>query len=188
MRFTTANWICNHSFRTNTVGKVLQLDIVTIQDSTCAMFIRTSVPNPPNLLQLPSLLPPILPILIPQQPPQNLPTGTLRNHINKLHPTRQPLMPTLLLLDIFTNLPARHRFTLLQPNTVRFHNVRFGDFTAAFVRHGDHGAVGHGRVVEEAGFQLRGGDLHALFFHIWLAYIIQFLITVTRLKMPKDIP
>lgn len=109
-------------------------------------------PSLPQNLQLRPLRSPTLPLLIPQQPPQNLPTGTLRNNVNKFHTTLQPLMSRLMLFDMFLNLSRYNSVIVFQAHGGRFHYKGFGDFPRRVIRDGNYGAVGHGRVGEEVSF------------------------------------
>lgn len=72
-------------------------------------------------------------------------------------------MPALVLLDVLLDLPLQDRIALLDAPR-RFDDEGFGDFALAVRRDADDDAVVDGRVGEEVGFQLGGGDLEAFDF------------------------
>lgn len=99
-------------------------------------------------LQLgPSLLPG-LPLLVPEQPSEDLSRRTLRNNIDELDPSRQPLVPRLLLFYILGDAPLDHGVALFQPHRGRLDDERLGQLPGSIVLHGDNRAIGHGRMVE----------------------------------------
>ena len=71
-------------------------------------------------------------------------------------------MSCFLLLHEFRNISFNQRVVLLKTHGLGFHDEGFGKFAGAVVLYGDHGAVGDGGVVEQAGFEFGGGDLEAL--------------------------
>ena len=93
---------------------------------------------------------------------EDFPARCLRNHIDELYPTFQPLVPRLLLLDVFLNAALDRDVGFFEADGAGFDDERFGDLAGALVGDLDDGTVLHGRVVEEAGFELGGGDLVAL--------------------------
>jgi hypothetical protein len=109
------------------------------------------LPQIQSILQLTFRLPPILSIFIPEQPPQDLPRGTLKNDIDKLHPISQPFMLTLLPLDILADLASGHGLALLQPNAIRLDDMCLRYLTCAFIWHKDNGTVRDHGVVEQTG-------------------------------------
>lgn len=101
-------------------------------------------------LQPRTTLPQSLLLLIPKQSPQNLPTRTLRNSIDEPNAALEPLVPSLVLLDVLFDRLRSSRivgtgFSGLDDNGL-------GDFARCVVGDGDDGAVGDGRVGEEVGF------------------------------------
>jgi hypothetical protein len=113
-------------------------------------------------LDLRTLLLPFLLLLIPKKPPEDLARGALGDDIDELDTTRQPLVAGLVLLDELDDVATHEGVRVLDADRRRFHHVCFGDFAGAFVRDGNHSAVGDGRVVEEEGFEFSGRDLEAL--------------------------
>lgn len=113
-------------------------------------------------LNLSLVLPPPLPLLVPQHPPQDFSTWRLRNHIDELHSTGQPLMPRLLLLDMSADLPHEHALIVFEADGVGLHDEGFGNFAGAVVLDRDDSTVGDGGVVEQASFELSWCDLKAL--------------------------
>lgn len=71
-------------------------------------------------------------------------------------------MARLLLLDELGDTPAQRSIGLLQADLGGLDDESLGHFARAVVRDGDYRAVGDGGVVEQAGFELGGGDLEAL--------------------------
>ena len=127
---------------------------------TCTKQPPTTPKAPPS--QLGPRSPPGLLVLVPQQTPQNLPTRTLRNHLNELHTTLQPLVPCLVLFHMLLNLALDHAVVVFEPYRRSLDDVSFGDFPCCIVGNRDDGDVGNGRMCEEMGFELGRGDLQTL--------------------------
>ena len=119
--------------------------------------------------QLRPLLLQLLLLLIPHHTPQNLSGRTLRHNINELDTASQPLVVALGLFHVLGNLPLDQRVTLFD-RARRSHDEGLGHFAFAVRGHADDHAVADGRVGEDVGFELGGGDLHSLDFDesVWM--------------------
>lgn len=71
-------------------------------------------------------------------------------------------MPRLFLLDMLLDTPDRHAVVLFQPHGRCLDDVGFREFACGVVGDGDDADVCDGRVGEEVGFELGGGDLEPL--------------------------
>lgn len=69
---------------------------------------------------------------------------------------------------MFLNLSRKHAIVLLNTDRGGLDDESFGDFSRALVGYLDDGAVVDGRVGEEVGFELGGGDLVALGMVRWV--------------------
>jgi hypothetical protein len=114
--------------------------------------------------QLRALLSPCLLVLIPQQPSQDLPTGTLRNHVDKLDTALQPLVSRLVLLDVLLDLELDERVTVLEMYRLRLDDVCLGQLTCVVVWDGDYRTVCDGRMIEKASFEFCRSNLKTLQF------------------------
>ncbi len=62
--------------------------------------------------------------------------------IDKLHTSLQPLVPRLMVLNMFSNFTCNEAIVVFQADGGRFNNEGFRDFASAVVWDGNHGAVG----------------------------------------------
>lgn len=120
-----------------------------IHTPICTSLASLSFPVPHAHSQLRPLLLQIRTILIPQKPSQNLPTGTLRDHIDKLDTPLQPLMSRLLLLNERDNVLCDVFVGFAGGVVGGFDDEGFGDFAGGVVLAGDYSAVCYGGVGEE---------------------------------------
>jgi len=112
--------------------------------------------------QLRSLGPPLLLLLIPQQPPENLAAGALGHLVDELDPALEPLVPRLVLLDVFGHVARHHAVRVLEADGWRLDHKRLWHFALALRRDADDDAVVDGRVREDVRFEFGGRDLETL--------------------------
>jgi hypothetical protein len=139
-------------FRLNSQHKTKYQKIEVRPSKSCARGSPTS--------DLGTGLPPSLLLLVTKQAPQDLSTGALRNNIHESNTALQPLVPSLVvlnvLLDRFGSLCVRASRRGLDDNSL-------GNFAGCIVGNGDDGTVCDGRVGEEVSLELGGCDLQPLF-------------------------
>lgn len=87
------------------------------------------------------LLPPYLPLLVSKHSSQNLTARTLRNHIDKFHPSTQPLMLSFVLLNMLLNITDQHAVILFQAHRSRFDNESFRELSSSVIRYRDDGSI-----------------------------------------------
>jgi len=114
------------------------------------VFISKQQTRSKDCLQPRTTLPQSLLLLVPKQPPQNLSTRALRNSIDEPNTALEPLVPSLVLLDVL--LDRLGGCCIVGTGFSGLDNDGLGDFARCVVGDGDDGAVGDGRVGEEVGF------------------------------------
>ena len=68
-------------------------------------------------------------------------------------------MPSLVLLDVFLNVPNDHTVILFKANRRRLDHIGFWHFSGSIIWDWNDGTVGHSRMSQEMGFEFRGSDL-----------------------------
>ena len=103
-------------------------------------------------------------LAVPQHTAQDLPAGALGNDIDEFDSTLQPLMASLVILDMLLD---RSDDGCVAPfGGWTLHDVSLGKFARGVVGYGNHGAVSDVRVGEDMGFKLSGCDLQSLYNHM----------------------
>lgn len=126
---------------------------------TTSVYLETANQKQRNL-QFRAAPPESFLLLVPKQSPQNLPTRTLGNSFDEPDTALEPLVSSLVLLDVL--LDRLSGCCIVGTSFSRLDDDGLGDFACCVVGNGDNGAVADGRVGEDVGFEFGGGNLQAL--------------------------
>jgi hypothetical protein len=140
---------------TSKVGYPIQFQRETKRSS---LLVVRQIPA----LQLAARFPSLLLLRIPQEAPEDLAGGRLRDLINELDASRDPLVSCLVLLNILLNFASDNAIVLLDANRRRLDDKRLGNLARCLVGNLDDRAVGNGWVGEKMRLELRRCDLVAL--------------------------
>lgn len=113
-------------------------------------------------LQLRSSRPQSRLLLVPKQTTQDLATGTLRDGIDELDASLEPLVTSLVVLDVFLN--RLDRGVVIVASRGRLDHNRLGDLPSRMIRHSDNSAVSHSRMGQEMSLELCRSHLQTLDF------------------------